>query len=183
MEVEWALRMCSDRSSRVVVMVLFSFPCSLSLSIPSSHLVHNDPSSIRRNQKHKHCTSVLQPRLNAYVCMYVNEHGSQRSRSQRPASRLVYMRQPQPHAIYITPPVQRPYISASLALSRTGQVHIARIPASAWHDGSSSSLLPGSETHQYLGSDRTVASWSGTFFFSLPHMLLLLSVCLFQGTE
>ena len=66
MEVEWALRMCSDRSSGVVV-VLFSFPCSLSLSIPPSHLVHNDPSASAET-KHKH-SKCLTSQTECYVCM------------------------------------------------------------------------------------------------------------------
>lgn len=68
MEVEWALRTCSDRSSGVV-MVFFSFPCFLSLSIPSSHLVNNDPLRHSQETKHKRSTSVsrIPDRMLIYV--------------------------------------------------------------------------------------------------------------------
>lgn len=47
MEVEWALRMCSDAFFGCGALLFFHV---LSLSIPIRYLVHNDPSAVRINQ-------------------------------------------------------------------------------------------------------------------------------------
>jgi hypothetical protein len=69
MEVEWALRMCSDQFFGCWSSSLFS--CFLSLSIPSCHLVHNDPSIIRKNPKHSKAFQVSHLPDRTDVCMYV----------------------------------------------------------------------------------------------------------------